>query len=226
MEDPIAARRPRRDDGALLLGLLVTLALLGGAAAIADRVAARVAQNAIAVRLKAATTMPHMPQVHITGWPFLTQLAAHDLSDVTVSTTDYPAGPVTLARVDLSLFDAWRSGVDVTAKRVTGSGDVSLAELQRLVGSRATISTSATGLRATATVGGRRVSGTATISVRGTKLRITPHLTTPTTVTLSPIDVALPVLPWNVTITDAVATDTGVRLTGTATNVDLTSKAK
>jgi hypothetical protein len=223
---PIAVRRPRRDDGALLLGLVITLALLAGAAAIADRIAARLAQNAIAVRLETATAMTHTPQVRITGWPFLTQLFAHNLSEVAVSTTDYPAGQVTLAHVQLTLHDAWRSGFDVTAKRVSGEADVSLAELQRLVGSRATLSSSASGLRATATVGGRKVSGTATLSVHGTQLRLTPHLTTPVPVTLAPIDVTLPVLPWNVTISDAVATDTGVRLTGSATNVDLTGHPK
>jgi hypothetical protein len=204
---PIAVRRPRRDDGALLLGLLITIAVL-------------------AVRLETATAMTHTPQVRITTWPFLTQLFAHNLSEVTVSTTDYPAGQVTLAHVQLTLHDAWRSGFDVTAKRVNGEADVSLAELQRLVGSRATLSSSASGLRATATVGGRKVSGTATLSVHGTQLRLTPHLTTPVPVALAPIDVTLPVLPWNVTISDAVATDTGVRLTGIATNVDLTGHPK
>jgi hypothetical protein len=205
----------------VLLGLLVTLALLGGIAAVVDRVAAHFAETAIATRLKAVTGVTQAPAVTITGWPFLTQLFAHDLTEVDVSTDNYKAGSMTLARIDLELHDAWRSSNTITARRVIGTANVDLSELQRVTGGALTLSTAADGLHIAATVQGQKMTGTATITVTGSQLHIVPRVTAPAKATLPPIDIPLPKLPWGVTVTAVAVTPSGLTLAATATNVDL-----
>ena len=209
------------DAGGLLIGLLLAVALVGGIAAVVDRVAAHFAETAIATRLQAGTGVTTAPDVTITGWPFLTQLVAHDLGEVDVSSTDYRTGQVTIARIELQLHDAWRSGTDVTARRVTGTATIDLAELQRMAGGAVTLTGGADGLHVAATVAGHKVTGTATIAVSGTQLHLVPRITSPAKTVLPAIDIPVPALPWGVTVTGVTVTRTGVVLAATASNVDL-----
>ncbi|MCU1675595.1 MAG: hypothetical protein JWM93_353 [Frankiales bacterium] len=201
--------------------LLAALAVVLALAAVGDRVAAHFAEKAIAQRLEVGAGLSTTPAVTIAGWPFLTQLADRNLVQVDVATDDYKAGAMSLTRVQFELRDAWRSATTITAKRVTGTADVALAEIQRLAGSRATFSTAPDGLHFTASANGIRVSGTAAVSVVGSSIRIVPHVTAPATATLAAIDIALPQLPWGVSVTGAAVTAEGLTLSAKARDVDL-----
>lgn len=210
-----------RDDGRGLVGLVIGLALLAGLAVAVDRVAAVYAERAIASQLKTVGKLGATPGVSIDGWPFLTQLAARRLARVDITTVDYRAGDVTLAALTLELHDAWRTDATITAARVDGTADISLAELQRIVGKRARLSIGADGLRATATALGQTVTGIGTVSIVGKKVRVVTHVTQPVATTLPPVDFAAPELPWDIAVTDVQVTSTGLRLHGTARNVEL-----
>ena len=194
-------------------------ALLLGITAVVDRVAAHFAEKAIAARLQTVTKAT--PTVTITGWPFLTQLVAHRLDEVDASTTNFITHGVTLARVDLQLYGAWRNDLNVTADRVEATVSLSLAELQRLAGSRVTFSAAKDGLHVAGTALGQKIVGTATITIVAGKLHVVPHITSPASATLPAIDVPVPPLPWGVTVTAVDNTTTGLNLHGTARNVDL-----
>ncbi len=209
------------DGGGVLVGFVLLVALIAGIGAVVDRVAAHFAETAIATQLHSATGTKAQPAVTITGWPFLTQLAAHDLTEVDVSTRDYRAGTVTVARIDLQLHDAWRSGTTVTARRVTGTATVLLPELQRLIGNGVTLTSGSDGLHIAATVLGQKVTGRATVTVSGSQLHLVPTVTSPARVSLPPIDVPVPTLPWGVTVTGVTVSPAGVTLAATATDVDL-----
>ncbi|MDQ1724530.1 MAG: hypothetical protein QOG52_1558 [Frankiaceae bacterium] len=199
----------------------MTAALLLGVSAVVDRVAAHFAEKAIAVRLKSAVATKTEPSVTITGWPFLTQLVAHRLDEVDVTTEDFAAHGVTFARVDLELYDAWRTSTTITSARVVATVDLALAELQRLAGSQVTLSTARDGLHVAGTAGGQKISGTATITVVAGKLHLVPHISSPAKASLPAIDVAIPTLPWGVAVTGVAVTATGLKLQGTAHDVDL-----
>ena len=197
----------------------MTAALLLGITAVIDRVAAHFAETAIAARLQTVTKTT--PAVTITGWPFLTQLVAHRLDEVDASTTNFLTHGVTLSKVDLQLYGAWRNNLDVTADRVEATVSLSLAELQHLAGNRVTFSVAKDGLHVAGTALGQKIAGTAGITIVAGKLHVVPHITSPAGATLPAIDVPVPPLPWGVTVTAVDVAATGLTLRGTAHNVDL-----
>lgn len=71
-------------------------------ATIGDRVANAVAENTIANQIL-QNGFPAKPSVTIEGFPFLTQLAAHDIRRIDLSASNVPAGPVTISTVKATL---------------------------------------------------------------------------------------------------------------------------
>jgi LmeA-like phospholipid-binding len=74
-------RRRRRWPIVLLVVVILILAILG----IGDQVAKSVAQNRIAQQIQTSAQLSAKPSVSIQGWPFLTQVAAHDLKEIDIS---------------------------------------------------------------------------------------------------------------------------------------------
>ena len=89
----------------LVVGLVVVLGLL----VVVDRVGARLAAQAIAGQVQAASALTSEPDVDITGFPFLTQAVAGRYDRVEVTAREVPAGQLTLDRLDATL-----SGVQVS----------------------------------------------------------------------------------------------------------------
>lgn len=83
-----ARRRRRRWPVVLVVVIVLILAVLG----IGDQVARSYAQNRIAQQIQSSAQLSAKPSVSIEGWPFLTQVAAHDLK-----TIDFSANNVTTA---------------------------------------------------------------------------------------------------------------------------------
>jgi LmeA-like phospholipid-binding len=109
----------------LLIGLAGVAVLLVAA----DRISVAVAENQISDRLTSAYGLPHKPGVSITGFPFLTQVAAGDYHQIDVSASQVPAGGATLHDLNIRL-----SGVHATVSQVLGNGS-SVVTADRAAGS-------------------------------------------------------------------------------------------
>jgi hypothetical protein len=79
----------------MALFAIIVLAIL---ATIGDRVANAIAENEIANQF-VKNGFPVKPSVTIEGFPFLTQLVAHNIHDIDISASNVPAGPVTITSV-------------------------------------------------------------------------------------------------------------------------------
>ena len=98
--------------------LLVTLVVLAGLLAVADRVAATVASNAVADQVQASASLASA-DVSIGGFPFLTQALGGRYDSVSVVARGVAAGDLTVDRLDATL-----TGVEVPLSDVL-SGSVS-----------------------------------------------------------------------------------------------------
>ncbi|POX41298.1 DUF2993 domain-containing protein [Streptomyces sp. Ru73] len=68
-----------------LRGLLVLLVVLGGLFVAADRLAVNFAEDKAAEKIRGSLGLAEAPQVSIKGFPFLTQVAGHSLTEVDAS---------------------------------------------------------------------------------------------------------------------------------------------
>jgi hypothetical protein len=112
----------------LLIGGVV-LAVLAVLLVAADRISVAVAENQISDRLTSAYGLPDKPGVSITGFPFLTQVAAGDYQQINVSASQVPANGATLHDLNVRL-----SGVHATVGQVLGNGS-SMVTADRAAGS-------------------------------------------------------------------------------------------
>jgi LmeA-like phospholipid-binding len=97
--------------------LLIGVAVLAVLLVAADRISVAVAENQISDRLTSAYGLPDKPRVSITGFPFLTQVAAGDYQQIDVSASQVSAGGATLHDLEVRL-----SGVHATVGQVLGNG--------------------------------------------------------------------------------------------------------
>lgn len=111
-----AVRRRRRSRLRILVKLggafLVLLAFL----TVGDRWAVLYAENKAAEKIQEAAKLHARPEVHINGFPFLTQLAAERFDEVAVTVPDMPAGRVSVAQVSGTVRDV----------RIVGDGPTSV----------------------------------------------------------------------------------------------------
>jgi hypothetical protein len=77
-----------------LFGIIVLLILL----TIGDRVANAIAENTMANQF-VKNGFPVKPSVSIEGFPFLTQVLAHDIKHINISANNVPAGPVDITSI-------------------------------------------------------------------------------------------------------------------------------
>lgn len=103
----------------MTLFLLIVAAVL---LLIGDRVANAIAENDMANQFT-ADGFPVKPSVTIEGFPFLTQLAAHDLRKVYISAGSVPVGPVTVTSIKTTLtgvhFNSSFSGATIDSASAT-----------------------------------------------------------------------------------------------------------
>ena len=95
-------KRRRRRRGRRVTMTLFTLIVLAILLLIGDRVANAIAENEMADQFT-SNGFPVKPSVDITGFPFLTQLAARDFKKVLISASNIPAGPVTITSLNATL---------------------------------------------------------------------------------------------------------------------------
>lgn len=157
-----------------LFTVVVVLILL----VIGDRVANAVAENDIASQIQ-SSGFPVKPSVTITGFPFLTQLAAHDLHQIDISASNVPAGPV-----EISSLKATATGVHInssfnggTVDQINATALVTLASLASAGsgGGSSILTISAAGPNKVAVSAGGVPIGDAQVSITGPdKISVSP----------------------------------------------------
>ncbi|MER6999134.1 DUF2993 domain-containing protein [Streptomyces sp. NPDC000410] len=117
--------------------LLITVVILGGLFAIADRLVLNFAESEAADKIKASQGLGGTTEVSIAGFPFLTQVAGKELDrvDVTVTGIETTAGGsnVRISEMTASLHDVRLENnySSATAATATGTAVVSYADLTK-----------------------------------------------------------------------------------------------
>jgi hypothetical protein len=88
---PTARLPRRRRRRSPLIALAIVLVVLLVIAGVADQVLRVYAQNRVAQQIEQQSQLSTKPSVSIEGWPFLTQIAAHDLKAVDISASNVTA---------------------------------------------------------------------------------------------------------------------------------------
>ena len=86
--------------------LAILVLLVVGLLIVADRVAVLAAERDVASRIEASEHLSSRPDVHIGGFPFLTQLVRGHYDDVEVTVHDLHAGPLPIDHVTAKLSGA------------------------------------------------------------------------------------------------------------------------
>ena len=121
---------PRRRRGGCLRAVIIGVVVLVILLVAADFIAKAVAQNVAASQIQ-KDGFPKKPSVTFEGFPFLTQVAAHDFHQVRFSSADVPAGPVQITKVNavangVHLKGNYQSG---TIDQVSGTVLISFGSL-------------------------------------------------------------------------------------------------
>ncbi|MGH3371206.1 MAG: LmeA family phospholipid-binding protein, partial [Nocardioidaceae bacterium] len=98
-------RRRRRSLTGRVVKTSVAVVVLLAFLVVGDRWAALYAENQAAGKVKSALKLHAEPEVHIGGFPFLTQLAGKRLDKVDIAIPDMQAGRVSVAQVKGSVSD-------------------------------------------------------------------------------------------------------------------------
>jgi hypothetical protein len=131
-----APRRRRRRRG--WIALLVTIIVLAVLFVVGDQIAKAYAQNMIATKLESSSRLSTKPSVTIQGFPFLTQLAAHDIRTVDISASNVQSG-----KLDITSIKATATGVHLnssfsgaTVDHISGTALISFTSLVNAAGAQ------------------------------------------------------------------------------------------
>lgn len=163
-----ARRRRRRGRG--WIALLCTLIVLAVVFFIGDQVARGYAQNRIAQQLQSSSDMSTKPSVTIEGFPFLTQVASHDIRTIEISASNVPAG-----KIDIATVKATATGVRPNSNfsaasidHISGTALITFDSLVNATGAQGvTISPNPAGGPDSATVGVGPLTATAQVMQTG-----------------------------------------------------------
>jgi hypothetical protein len=227
-------RRRRRRRWPWITGiiLVIILALL----AVADRVANAVAENTMATRIQ-QQGFPVKPHVSIEGFPFFTQLLAHQFNTVNISATNVPEGPLTISSINATLHGMHINGSltnsnSATISSINGSALVTFSELAGAGGLPQGITLAQdpgnpNEINANINVGIVQTTLAAKITrVSASKFNVAlvsaGDVPTSLLGNLANFDVSIPQLPAGVTINSVSVTQQGVLITITGHNTTLT----
>jgi hypothetical protein len=144
------ARRPRRRGRGLLIGFIVLLIILGIVLFVGDRVgrsyAERIISDKVAEQVSNQKATSEKPDVTIEGFPFLTQVAHGRYDEIKIELADFsgPADQNGTKKIKLPLLDirakdvrasldTLRSGGNIVAGAVTGTGTLDYRQLASLI---------------------------------------------------------------------------------------------
>ncbi len=227
---PRRARRRRHPLAWLTVVVIVLLVIVGAG----DQVARVYAQNQVAQRIEQQSGLNAKPSVGIEGWPFLTQVAAHDLNAVDISASDVTANS---GKLPFS-FTAKATGVHLnssfngaTVDHINGQATVPFSSVATLVpgGSAATITADpADGPNAVKVDLGGAGSVTGTVKLT-TPSKITITLSSATGLASlfsrlsgNAIAIVIPRLPAGLVVRSVSVTSQGIVAAASASNTTLT----
>jgi hypothetical protein len=126
-------RRGRRHRGLAITAIVVVVLLI--LLVVADRVAAGIAENEVANQIK-SQGFPVKPKVTISGFPFLTQLAARDFQQMNITANNVTEGPLDIASINATLHGVHiNSGFNgATVDQLNGTALVTFAGLSQAAG--------------------------------------------------------------------------------------------
>jgi hypothetical protein len=129
---PPIRRRRRRG----WIGLIVALVVIAVLLVVGDQVARAYAQNAIAGKIQSSSGMSVKPSVTIQGWPFLTQVAEHDLRTVDLSASNVPAGKITVTSIHATATGVHLSSgfSSATVDQINGTALITFASVESALG--------------------------------------------------------------------------------------------
>jgi hypothetical protein len=240
--DTPAAQPPRRRHRGLRNTIIVVLALIV-LFIVADRGAVLYAQNQVAQQFKEQGGFEGTPSVSIKGFPFLTQVIAHNIHEITITSDKIKAGPVTITNLDADITDVKLNGAFTagTIGHLDGQALIPFSGLTSALGgalgggdlgdlaSGVTIK-SAGGNKIKASFDLLIVSGSATLKVTrepGNKIHIqllSSHgLPSEITDQLKNLTVPIPALPLGMKIQRIQVTADGISIHVTGQNVKFTN---
>jgi hypothetical protein len=152
-----APRRRSRLGRRLVIVLLVVLALLVAA----DRIADAVAEHEAASLLQRSQNLAHRPDVSVTGFPFLTQLASGTFDEIDVRADDLMVGDgsrqLRVRRLDVAMHHVHvaRDFRSATSRSSTATAQIRYSDIASTLGV------------ALAYAGDHRVRATHTVTVAG-----------------------------------------------------------
>ncbi len=223
-------RRRRRHRG--LTALVVVLVLLVAAAVIGDHVAKSYAQNRVAEQIQTSADLHSKPSVNIEGWPFLTQIAAHNLRAVDITANNVTADSGKLAfnvtgrATGVHLNSSFNGA---TADHITGQATVPYRSVDTLLpGGLATMSADPTAgpnaVKVDAAIGS--VTGTVKLASPG---QIVIQLDSASGLASilgqlagNSITITIPKLPAGLVVRSVGVTSQGIAATASASNATLT----
>jgi hypothetical protein len=164
------APRRRRRGRRGLIALFITLVVLVAAFVVGVQIARTYAQNTIAARLQSSSGLSAKPSVTIEGWPFLTQVAAHDIRIIKISARDVQAD-----KLNISSINATATGVhpdssfnSATIDNINGTALITFASVAEATGAQGvTITADPAAGPNSATVSAGPLSATAQIEQTG-----------------------------------------------------------
>jgi LmeA-like phospholipid-binding len=226
---------------AVVVSTVALVALAAGAYA-GDRWALREVEDRVAEEVRTGVAgVTGQPDVHIDGFPFLTQLARGSLDDVTVAVAS-----ASLSGVELQDVDVRAEGVSTRepyqARDAVVTGTLTTATLERLVAERtdADVALAVDGGRLTATLQVLRSDVTAELlpaaagdAIEVDVVRVTiagavvdvEDLPGAASSRLQDLEVPIEGLPPGLTLSDVVVQDDGLRVTATGTDVTLPERS-
>jgi hypothetical protein len=178
-------RRPRRRGRGLLITLIVLLIIVLVVLFAADRFgrsyAERIISDKVAEQVSNQKATSEKPDVTIEGFPFLTQVAAGRYDEIKIELANFsgPADQNGTQKIQVPLLDirarnvkaslsTLRSGGDIVAGTVTGTGTIDYQQVASLIGK-----SSVTPSGVTLTDQNGKLTGAAEVPVLGQSIKIT-----------------------------------------------------
>jgi hypothetical protein len=197
--------------------LVLSLVLVVGLLAVADRGAAFAAERVVAERIQADQSLAVRPDVSIAGFPFLTQLFGGHYRRVDVTVHDLRRGSLDIARVvahlsdvDVPFTDVVHQHVDrIEVKRATAEADLDYSAVNSLLaGKHLRVLQGSDGrvhVSASVTVGstGAKVDGDFPLTVVGSAVVIDLPAG-------QSVQIPLPALPFGIRLLSARAESSGI----------------
>ena len=225
---PVVRRRRKRWPLFTGITVIVIVILL----VVSDRVANALAENAMASQVQSSLSLSGKPNVSIGGFPFWTQLLAHDFKTVNVSASNETTGPLTIQSLNATLngmhFQSLNSK-SATVDNLTATALITFTALGNAGGIPQGITLSPDGpnqIKANVDIGPISDSVTAQVTQSGSN-QIRVHVTdaggVPTDIlgSLADFTVSIPKLPAGVSISSVSVTQQGLRVMITGHNTTL-----